>query len=375
MSPRSKNISLIIASILVGLVLAEITFRAWLYGLQERNINAFEEIRAGESARKLGREATLGEIIRPVRNPRLIYELKPSMVVNFMGADVTTNPQGFRGPAAEPNKTSDTKRIVGLGDSHMFGWGVRYEESYLPRLGAALNESTPGCRWEIINTAVPGYNTVMEVETMKTKGLRFLPDLVIIQYVGNDLSLPNFLPRDYWSLKRLYLLYFLYDRLRGHAYGREFLDYTPRVSDRGDFESDPLLVPPKYRDMVGLASYVKAMGELKELAIRHDFSLLVFTQFRLPSKINEALDELHIEFLEGADAYLKYMAQHGIGRYVGSVLSISASDPHPSEIGHRLQARALAKFLQERLDAVGSVDRKPTCADIDKALKMLRPRH
>lgn len=375
MSPLIKNITLVIASTVVGVVLAEIAFRVWLYELQKKNILAFEEIQAKDNSRKSIGKATLGEIIRPARHPRLIYELKPNMVVNFMGADVTTNLYGFRGPGYEMQKTADTLRIVGLGDSHMFGWGVQNEESYLFQLGNTLNKLTPECRWEIINTAVPGYNTVMEADTLKAKGLKFSPDLVIIQYVGNDLSLPNFLPRDYWSFRRLYFLYFLYDRLRGHAYGREFLDYTPQVGDRGGFESDPLLVPPKYKDMVGLPSYVRAMRELKDLAKENNFGLFVFTQFRLPAEIMEVLDELNIEFLEGADAYSKHMTQHEIEKYVGSVLSISATDPHPSRISHRVQAQALAEFLRERLIPVDLGNNELACSSIDQVLQTPRLAH
>lgn len=374
MSAIIKTITLVIASTIFGVVIAEIGFRVWLYELQKKNILAFEEIQIEDNSRMSFGNATLAEIIRPTRHPRLIYELKPNLRVNFMGADVLTNQYGFRGQAYQLQKAADKLRVVGLGDSHMFGWGIQNEDSYPYQLGSALNKLTPQCRWEIINTAVPGYNTVMEVETLTAKGLKFSPDLVIIQYVGNDLSLPNFLPRDYWSFRRFYLLYFLYDRLRRHAYGREFLDYTPKVGDHRGFESDPLLVPQQYKDMVGLPSYFRAMRELRELARENHFGLLVFTQFRFPAEIMEVLDELNIEFLEGADAYSKYMKQHEIEKYLGSVLSISATDPHPSHISHRVQAQALADFLQERL-IPDDLEKKLACSSMRQELQMSRLTH
>ena len=54
-----------------------------------------------------------------------------------------------------------------------------------------LNAAYPQKTWEIINTGVPGYNTVMEVATMRAKGLALEPDIVILNVVTNDLNLPT----------------------------------------------------------------------------------------------------------------------------------------------------------------------------------------
>ena len=84
---------------------------------------------------------------------------------------VTTNPDGFRGKSIPLHKSSQSIRIVGIGDSCMFGWGVKDEEVYLSILSEPPNSNHPEYSWEIINMAVIGYNTVMEVETLKEKGI------------------------------------------------------------------------------------------------------------------------------------------------------------------------------------------------------------
>ncbi len=75
----------------------------------------------------------------PSSNADLIYELKSNYVKNygpqndfndFGPKEVITNADGLReGRDYAIPKPSDTFRIVALGRSHTFGWGVKVEES------------------------------------------------------------------------------------------------------------------------------------------------------------------------------------------------------------------------------------------------------
>ena len=49
----------------------------------------------------------------------------------------------------------------------MFGQGIEADDTYLVRLGERLERNVPERGWEIVNTAVPGYNTVMEVLSLR----------------------------------------------------------------------------------------------------------------------------------------------------------------------------------------------------------------
>src|SRR5262249_19155124 len=146
-----------------------------------------------------------------------------------------------------------TVRILGLGDSVMFGWGVAEEDSCLRQLERLLRERQPAVRWEVVVTAVPGYNTVMEVATLVDLGLALQPALVLLDIVGNDTELPTFVPRepDCWSLSTSFLANYLFSLLRG----RETplfrpLTLAPETSP-GRFESDPARVPEQFRGLVG----------------------------------------------------------------------------------------------------------------------------
>ena len=295
--------------------------------------------------------------IRPSANERIVYELKPNLrVVDEEGNTYTTNSAGFRGPEVRAQKEPGTVRIVGLGDSVMYGTGVSDGENFLSLLRRQLDARYPSVEWEIVNTAVPGYNTVMEVETLATKGLRYAPDLVIIMFVGNDLHLPNFIlePVDAWKRHSL-LLETLTTRLGRLPVAR--LVRAPRAHDGNWFEGDPERVPERYRAMVGEGAYRRAMTRLRDLSVKHGFEVLVLQQFdRLG--VAEICDSLGLPYFTFEPAIRAYQRAHGIERWKGSPLSVSPSDPHPSPLGHRLYADT----LRARLEADGTPARLAVAA-------------
>jgi lysophospholipase L1-like esterase len=91
---------------------------------------------------------------------------------------VRTNSLGFRGPLPEAKKTRP--RIVALGDSFTFGWGVQEGEDWPSRLRIAVPEI------EVVNVAVPGTNTIQQAALMDELGASLAPDLVILGFVVND---------------------------------------------------------------------------------------------------------------------------------------------------------------------------------------------
>jgi hypothetical protein len=79
----------------------------------------------------------------------------PNLTVTFLNQTVTINANGFRGDSIPIAKNPRSIRIIGIGDSVMFGWGVKDEETYLAILSRMLNLRYPECSWEIINMALP----------------------------------------------------------------------------------------------------------------------------------------------------------------------------------------------------------------------------
>jgi hypothetical protein len=306
----------------------------------------FQESRAGEARGEL----PLAGILRISPNPEIIYELIPNLAgIRFKSQPLRTNARGFRGPEHPEEPAPGTIRIVGIGDSVMFGWGVRERQSYPRILERMLNRDLQGVRVEVINTAVPGYNTAMEVATLEAKGVAFRPDWVIVDFVTNDLGLPNFIARDSdpFSLRRSFLWEFVSARLAGRPGGdrRGPLALAPRHESGFDFASRPDRVPPEYRAMVGLSGYRRAMERLAARRDQHGFRVLVVSSGHIPDDVAEVCRQLAFPTFVAVPDVERYMQQHGIEEYQGSDLTVGESDPHPSAIQHRIIAEGLRRWL------------------------------
>lgn len=94
--------------------------------------------------------------------------------------EVEINAQGFRG--ADWSESSNGRpRILVLGDSFAFGWGVEEAQCFT----SILQRRMP--QWEILNAAVSGYGTDQEVLLLEQISTRVKPDLVVVEFCTNDL--------------------------------------------------------------------------------------------------------------------------------------------------------------------------------------------
>ncbi len=81
---------------------------------------------------------------------------------------------------------SNKYRILFLGDSMTFGYGVEAEETYPKVLEKILNEKNNS--YETINAGITAYNTAQELTYLETEGLKYKPNLVILGFMLNDVS-------------------------------------------------------------------------------------------------------------------------------------------------------------------------------------------
>ncbi|HJS60049.1 MAG TPA: SGNH/GDSL hydrolase family protein [Vicinamibacteria bacterium] len=350
-TPRStsaKSLLLALASTLLTLGVLEAGFRARAYRQDARRQEAALK---RPSRLKPGDPARLGDLVRASRSDDIVYELRPGLHVSFMGRAVSTNAEGFRDRDYAAEKPPGVARIVGLGDSVMFGWGVADGEDYLAVLEAKLEAESLGARFEVLNTAVPGYNGVMELATLKEKGLRFRPDLVIVGFCGNDMGLPNFLQErnDYLSARRSFLADFVRERLSaGPTEGDDeggLVGRPVKVRWRSAQDEDGSMVPPRYAHMIGVAAYDRTLKELRRLAEVERFELLVLYYPAAPHEVRRLVESNGIASFSAAPAVRRFMVRHGGVELGRELLHLSRSDPHPSAAGHRVIADALFEHL------------------------------
>jgi hypothetical protein len=133
----------------------------------------------------------------PIFTTKLFTEFDPLLgwrkIPNFHGTHVQDeytiverfNSKGLRGPEYPYKKPAGEYRILVLGDSFAEGYTVEFEElcSELlkQKLSTGLNK-----RVQVINAGTGGYSTDQELLFLRTEGVKYEPDLVIVLYCEND---------------------------------------------------------------------------------------------------------------------------------------------------------------------------------------------
>lgn len=135
-------------------------------------------------------------------NPAMAHEHAPGSRAWLMGTDVTINSRGLRNPEIGVERTPGVRRIIVLGDSLTFGWGVDEAHTYPRRLEARLNAT--GARHEVINAGVGNYNTSQQVAWFTERGVAYQPDEVVLGFYINDAE-PTPRKAQGWLASRSYL--------------------------------------------------------------------------------------------------------------------------------------------------------------------------
>jgi len=77
-------------------------------------------------------------------------------------------------------------RIIALGDSMTFGHGVDIDESWPKQLEKKLNQLNTSREFEVLNFGKVGANTKEELDLFKKEGIKYNPDLIILQIYPDD---------------------------------------------------------------------------------------------------------------------------------------------------------------------------------------------
>ena len=126
--------------------------------------------------------------LRPTTSLDLVDVFAPPAARERTRWHVQTNSHGFRTPEFSLGRTPGTVRVVVLGDSSTFGWGVDASEAYPQQLRAALAArlDLPLERVEVIDLGVPGYSSFQGLVLLQRLGLALSPDLVVWSFLSND---------------------------------------------------------------------------------------------------------------------------------------------------------------------------------------------
>ena len=117
---------------------------------------------------------------RYLYDPRLGWRNIPTWQATSLGRRLTINSQGLRDREYALQKLPGTGRILVLGDSYTWGYGVEDHEIFTEVLEQRLIGEDPP--WEVINTGVSGWGTDQQWLFLKHEGWAYSPDVVVLAF-------------------------------------------------------------------------------------------------------------------------------------------------------------------------------------------------
>lgn len=125
----------------------------------------------------------IGIKLRPNLDAHVVNPFNPIEAEKGVTFHLTSNADGFRGRAFA-SKTPAALRVVSIGDSSTFGFGVDTEWTYQRLLESRMTGS--GYPTEVMNLGIPGQTTRHGLGVLKHYGLELQPDVVIVSFGAND---------------------------------------------------------------------------------------------------------------------------------------------------------------------------------------------
>ena len=279
------------------------------------------------------------EIKQPLPFKNLPFYHYPNKEGYYYGVDVKTNSLGLRDYEYSSEKPKNIKRIIFLGDSFTFGWGVPLDKLYSKQVEKMLNRKQK--KIEVINLGIGNYNSIMELELLKQKGLMLDPDMVVLMYFVNDTEpVPRIKSKiEYLLFKHSYFMAFLFDRF-----------VRLKTSLDKNFEwSQYYLSLYSQENSENLARNKEAIKELIEICKRNGIKLLIVNipELRMLEEYQFHQATMYIETLatEGGVPFLDLLPSL-VGHKAES-LWVSVEDPHASAFANGIIAKQIYKKISE----------------------------
>jgi lysophospholipase L1-like esterase len=286
-------------------------------------------------------------------NPILGFEMKP----NYRDDNPTlnssfpyVNADGQRDIEREVAKPAGRTRIIMLGDSVVVGLNIRaIDDLVSSKLEAAFDRPDI----EVLNFGVMGYNTRGEVELLRTKGLKYAPDIVVLVFVDNDLNrvngnFKNLSADRPWIAEELFLSSSLFRLLC-----LRFDLFNFRL------ETEPNYLLERQTEAVGAGDQIdEAVGELSRLAQQHGFRPFmaiwpIFTSDGIVDerplypgarrRIADAAAKYGVPTLSLREVFEKDLQEHPRGSDPRKTYTFD--EMHPNPVGTAVMARGLRDGL------------------------------
>ncbi len=256
------------------------------------------------------------------------------------------NKRGMRRIEPFPPKKNDVFRIMLVGDSLTYGYGVEEENTYGRTLERILSEEYHS---EVLNLGICGLQSSDIVEIVLEFAPILKPDLIVY-----GISLNDFLPSgigQYKSNRRWpfplpdYIKFRLFHQTYiGELFERTYDQLLIRIGIRRDFYDDILKNFKNYQgrfaeDLLRMNSFVIQNGFHPILAVVFHKHPIYLGRSHHIAQIAEAAAQKAGMKIIPVDEYFK--------KYNGQRMQISKWDGHPNRKAHRILAEMLAPVIRK----------------------------
>ena len=202
------------------------------------------------------------------KDPWLFWQLKANTTAPLDRGKMTgfiANSDRMRNPDVPVERGPNDFRVLSLGDSVTFGWGVRYEEAYPTVLAELLREALPGREIHVMNGGCSGYSAYQGLEILRRRGLKYRPDVVTIWFGWND--------KAYWDgmTDAEHARLFIRERLLTSSFTYRVLSYTLRRASHDEVKEERQETQARQRRMP-LADYKARLRDMVELTRANEIS-------------------------------------------------------------------------------------------------------
>lgn len=249
----------------------------------------------------------------------------------LMGVENKINSDGLRDKEYQVQKTK--RRIIFLGDSLTFGWGVAKENIFETILERELNQQ--GKDIEILNFGIGNYNTLREVELFKKKGLKYNPDEVVIFFFINDAEVLNTANKKS-IFQKSQLLTLFWSKIKSLKLKKKNLNFKEyyRNQFKGKGWED---ITHSLRELVQISKENEFKLKLVILPELHNLKDYPF--FPEHKMVMELANRLEIPAIDLTDNFNKEVDP--------MVYWVAPDDAHPNDKAHRIIADSIIEFIEE----------------------------
>ncbi|MGL4295539.1 MAG: SGNH/GDSL hydrolase family protein [Aestuariivirga sp.] len=264
------------------------------------------------------------------------HEHVPNRSGVYMGVPVSINSAGMRDREFEVQKPDGTTRILMLGDSLTFGWGVEDQDTPSKMLEKRLNDNPAGRRYEVINTGVGNTNTSMQVIAFMKKWSVYKPDVIVLNFFINDAE-PTPQRRDSTLLERSAAAVYIFaavDKLKRQYLGKsDWKEYYANLYDE---------------TASGWTLNKSALEELISYSKQNNIRLLIASYPELheldPYPFEKVTSALRSIAAAGGVPFVDLLP--GVAQLVPDSLWVSPTDAHPNRIANEVFSREIADALK-----------------------------